>query len=517
MLPRFGVVVLASSLLVSCVPAPTAVPAAPAQPIEQRSANQRFQIALTGMPAAPSPESAASGVPLWFALFDPLTGLDQKLNVVPWAAEKWTQVDPLTWRFSVRKGLVFGNGDPLTAEDVAFTANLVLETRTPLIVHLGNLTSVTQVDEYSVDFVTKIPDASVLPAVSALWIMPKKYYTQVGKNGFAVKPVGSGPYELADFKSGDMAVVRKKATRHAFRNPNPTELTFRSITEGTTMVAGYKTGELDVLVGQISPDQIELLARTDAVIMSRLSSVATVLFSQQENIDRQTPLTDKRVRLALNYAVDKESIAKTIFRGYAKPTGQLSVPDSPSWDDSVQPIPYDPAMARRLLAEAGYPNGFKLPIGLEFTPLTGNPLMAQAIQSYLRDVGVEISVTQYELGVFLDKFYGRNGQSKGDLFVTGVGDTNGFGTTIYGYYTCNKPLVWWCNPDFNKNMEASVGEPDIQKRGALMRRAIATLRSDVGLLFLVVAPTFIVQGPKIKGFVWESTNLNNFDSIYRVE
>jgi peptide/nickel transport system substrate-binding protein len=295
------------------------------------------------------------------------------------------------------------------------------------------------------------------------------------------------------------------------------QLTFRSITEQTQMTAGLKTGDLDVLFGQISPDQIDLIQKTDAHVESRLTAVNGLLFSQTENQERNTPLTDKRVRLALNYAVDKEAIAKTIYLDTAKPAGQLAVPNSPMWDDSIKAIPYDPKMAKQLLAEAGYPNGFKLPIGLEFTPLTGNPLMMQAVQSNLRDIGVETAVTQYELGVFLDKFYGRNGQNKGDLFMFGTGDGNGFATTIYGYFTCNKPLVWWCNPEFDKNMELAVGEPDVAKRSVFMRKAAAAIRDDLGMLYLENVPSFIITASKIKGLDWQNDTFYNLDSVYRVE
>ncbi|GIW05945.1 MAG: ABC transporter substrate-binding protein [Dehalococcoidia bacterium] len=522
MLARLTSVVLLTALLAACAPAQAPATGAPAQPAARRSANQSLKIAQLGMPATLSPESSNSYIAVYWSMYDPPMTLNEKLEVVPWAAERWSQVNPTTWRITLRRDLVFSNGDKLTADDLEFTGKLMLETRTPQITQFGNLTEVKKVDEYSVDFVTKIPDASILPAMGFLWIMPKAYYNAVGKNGFAAKPVGSGPYELVDFRSADIAVFRKRTAEHAFRRPQPAELIFRSITEQTQMIAGLKTGELDVLIGQISPDRIETLTQQEAVVLSKLAAVTSAVFSQTENQARNTPLTDRRVRLALNYAVDKETIAKTIYRGWAKPTGQLSVPDSPSWDPTVQPFPYDPALAKRLLAEAGYPNGFKLPVGIEFTALTGNIQMITAVQGYLRDVGVDAPVTEYELGQFLDKFYGRAGQTKGDIFVTGTGDGNGFATTIYGYYTCNKPLVWWCNPDFDRFMEQAVGEPDIQKRGALLRRAIATLRDDVGLLFLFLTPTFIIHRPTIQGWTWGgsdwgSTGFYNFDRAYRVE
>jgi peptide/nickel transport system substrate-binding protein len=352
-----------------------------------------------------------------------------------------------------------------------------------------------------------------------LRIMPKQYYNAVGKDGFAAKPIGSGPYDLVEFRANDIAVLKKKTTAHPFRNALPTQLTFRAVPDQGQLVNGFKTGDLDVLIGQITNDRIAELTKNDAVVQYRLTTAAVALFSQPENQLRQTPLTNRTVRLALNYAVDKTALAKLAFGDYAKPSGQIAVPSSPAWDDAVQPIPYDPAMAKKLLADAGYPNGFTLPVGIDFTPFSADATWVQVIQSNLRDVGVTTPVNSYEFAAFLDRFYSRNGQSKGDIFIYNTTDGNGFATSTYGGYTCNKPpaAIYWCNPEFDKNMEAAVGEADIAKRGALMRKAYSVFRDDVSHLFLFSTPNFIFLSPKIKGFVWQSDNFYDYDSVYRVD
>jgi len=283
------------------------------------------------------------------------------------------------------------------------------------------------------------------------------------------------------------------------------------------MTNGLKTGDLDFAQGLLSPDQVNLMEASGMKVETRLTSVNGLLISQPEAKLRDTPLQDKRVRLAVNYAVDKEAISKQLYGGRAQPNGQLSAPNSPSWDPNVKPIPYDPAMARRLLAEAGYPNGFKLPMGIEYTPLIGNASLLQAVQSNLRDVGIEASVTSYELAPYLDKFYGRNGPTKGDLMTFSTGDGNGFGTTIKGYFTCDKPVQWWCNPDFDTYLNEAASEPDVTKRGELMRKGVGSIREDIGMLFLLNAPNFVVMAPNMRGFVQGDGGLYTFDSVYRVE
>jgi peptide/nickel transport system substrate-binding protein len=397
----------------------------------------------------------------------------------------------------IRKDLVFSNGDKLTADDVEFTAKLMLSERLPQIAQFANLTDVKKVDD---------------------WIMPKKYYEQVGKDGYAVKPIGTGPYELSEFRTADIAVFKKRTTEHPFRKALAPQISFRSITEHTQITNGMRTGELDFAIGQIGPDQVNIMERDGSKVQVRYSSVNTLLISQPESKLRNTPLQDRNVRLALNYAVDKEAISKTIYGGRAQANGQLAVPSSPAWDPNVKPFPYDPAMAKQLLAQAGYPNGFKLPVGIEYTPLTGNPNLLLAVQSNLRDVGIEATITSFELAPFLDKFYGRNNVvAKGDLMALSTGDGNGFATTIKGWFTCDKPVHWWCAPEFDRYMNEAAGEPDITKRGPLMQKAAAAMREDVGLLFLINGPGFYVSRANMRGFDIGDGGFFNFDSAYRIE
>ncbi|GIW07154.1 MAG: cytochrome c [Dehalococcoidia bacterium] len=514
-----GLLAVAALVAAACAPAPQTTPAQTGgaqQPQERRAANQTLRVAQIGLPATLSPESSASNIALYSAIYDSMVWVDGKYNVQPRAAERWSQPDPTTWRFTLRRDLTFSNGDKLTAADVEFTLNLIVETRMPQMSQMTNLTGAKMVDDYTVDVTTRVPDASVVPGLLYAWIMPKNYYNAVGKNGFAVKPIGSGPYELVEFRANDIAIFKKRATEHPYRKPIATELTIRSITEQTQMASGLRTGELDAIQGLLSPDIVEQIARTDAKVEYRTTSNISALLSQPEMKMRDTPLQDKRVRWALNYAVNNEGIAKNLYKGYAIATGQLSVPGSPGWNDDIKPV-YDPAMAKRLLAEAGYPNGFKLPVGIEFTPQTVNPNIATAIQADLKEVGVEAAVTPYELAAFLDKYYGRNGQVKGDIFIQSTSDTNGFMSHAQGLYSCNNALHWWCNPEFDRLMQQANGEPDVAKRGELMRRAVRVFYDDVAHIHLIISSVFHITSAKVRGFVWDNPAFFTYDEVYKIE
>ncbi|MFN8534287.1 MAG: ABC transporter substrate-binding protein [Dehalococcoidia bacterium] len=232
---------------------------------------------------------------------------------------------------------------------------------------------------------------------------------------------------------------------------------------------------------------------------------------------RNSPLNDRRVRLALNYAINKEVIANDLYKGYAH-YGQLGFPGSAFWNPDTKPIAYDPAQAKRLLAEAGYPNGFKLPLGIEYTPQTVSPEIAVAVQGQLREIGVEVEVANYEFAQFLDKYYGRNGQQKGDLFMVSNGNTTAHFSSGRGRFGCaGKDFeVWWCSEAFVRLYDQAVTEGDPIKRADLMKQANNALVSDMPAIFLVVRDGFLVHG-KVKGVEFTTRNIYNYDSAYRVE
>jgi peptide/nickel transport system substrate-binding protein len=230
-------------------------------------------------------------------------------------------------------------------------------------------------------------------------------------------------------------------------------------------------------------------------------------------------LRDKRVRLALNYAVNKQAIADGLYGGLAKPTGQLGAPGNLFWDDSVQPIPFDPARAKQMLAEAGYPSGFSLPVGLGFSSALHPADIAAAIQADLRNVGVEVAVSNHQLTVYSDKMYARSGNQKEDLFLTSLGDPSGTFSAYRGFYDCGKTgfEVWWCSPEFNRLFDLALQEPDAAKRAALMRDSNRALREDIPAVWLVIREATNAVSPKIKGFEWDTPLQFNFDAVYRVD
>jgi peptide/nickel transport system substrate-binding protein len=452
-------------------------------------------------------------------MFDMLVVLDNNMQPVPQAAERWEWVNPTTVRFYLRKDLTFSNGDKLTADDVEFTVNYFVQTKTPPIARFRSIAGAKKVDDYTVDLFNSVPDGSTLPATIYMIIVPAKYFQSVGTKGFAAAPIGSGPYVLAENQPNVIQRFTKRPDGHPFRKVTASEIDVRSMPEAGPVVAGLQTGDIDMAVTvPFLPEQLDALKNSGMQIRTKNTGVTYYVIIWPAWKRNNTPLADKRVREAVNYAVDKDALSKKLFHGDAKPTRNLVGVGSQFYDETLQPYPYDPAKAKQLLAEAGYPNGFTLPVGIDFNPSNSSADLALAVQGYLRDVGITTPVNNVEYGAFVDEFNGV--KPAGDFLGTGLPDPDGFNSAARSYLSCyfaNAPF--YCNPEFDRISSLAAAETDATKRRALFLQSLKVITDDVPAIYLLETPSYAVLGPKIKGFIEGSTNtyLDNYEAAYRVE
>lgn len=513
--------------LAACTPAsaPAATGGNAPAPTDQRADQQVLRVAVNGLIGNPTPQSSAFNPYQFWPMYDNLTQFGKDFEVLPSTAEKWELApDGLSWNFTIRKDMKFSNGDPLTAEDVAFSINNMLEKRWPTITYFATTTGAKVTSENVVNVTTKQVDLSVPNGGAYLWIIPKKYFEQVGFDTFVTKPIGSGPYDLVEFRNADRIVYKKRSEPHAFRKPIATDITFQAISDPSQAVNGMRTGEIDLATAiNFTADQADALKREGFSLQSFPTQNLSAALVQGGYEARNTPLKDVRVRAALNYAIDREGIAKNIFRGYAIPASQLSVEGSQYWDNNLKLTPYDPAKAKQLLAEAGYPNGFTLANGMDFTPSQVPQDLVLAVQSNFRDVGVIIEPKVNELSVYVDKAYGRNNQVMGDIAFGSSGDANGFFTSSRAFVGCGKPNGGaatsgrYCNPAWDKALDDAIAERDPQKRRQLFLEANRIHREDNAHVLLVVTSAFVVNGPKVRDVIIPISNAYNFDSVYKVK
>jgi peptide/nickel transport system substrate-binding protein len=343
-------------------------------------------------------------------LYDFLVGAnpDGSLSTANGAAEKWEMSpDGTTWTFTLRKGITFHDGTELTAEDVKWSLEMVTkpESISANAARLRNaFKEIEVVDPYTLVIRTQKTDLWLAQDLSMAAgyegiILPKKYYEQVGADGFAAKAVGSGPYKWVKGLAGSYIELEAVDRHWAEGVPKYKKLTYKVVPEENTRIAMVQTGEADII--SASRERVpDLQARGLNVFVKERGSVMGCYFHQQWE---GHPVGDKRVRQALNLAINREEIAKFIFGGQAKlmalyPMGSFSV--AAGADPELQPYPYDPAKAKQLLAEAGYPNGFETTIyayAREDVPEMTR--LVEALAGYMAKIGVKLNIFSTEYPV----------------------------------------------------------------------------------------------------------------------
>jgi peptide/nickel transport system substrate-binding protein len=370
--------------------------------------------------------------------------------------------------------------------------------------------------------VTRVPDMSIPSAGNLLWIIPKKYYESIGFERFAEKPVGSGPYALEMFRNADSIRYVKRSEPHAFRQAVANELNFKVISENSQILAGLRTGEIDMATDINLTGEQAVTAKNEGLnVLSKLTGIIYVALPEGSFTSRDTPLQDKRVRMAVKYALDNAGIAKNLFAGYASPAYQLAIEDRLYYDPSIPEIKHDVAKAKALLAEAGYPDGFRLPLGMDYTPAQVLQDVIVAIQGNLNAVGIQFDVISNERAVFVDKAYGRNNLPKGDIWVATQGDPIGFGgsRTFIG---CGKPAggaptaLIWCSEEWDSLMDAAYQERDSAKRGELLKKANRVQYNEAVYIPIYNNPLFILHTEKVRGFTRDAAYYN-LDAAYKVK
>jgi peptide/nickel transport system substrate-binding protein len=400
--------------------------AAFAQGRELKVAVQQFTGEIT------DPAHAGFGMLVYQApMFDYLVTIDAKREIVPGLAEKWTVAsDGLTYTFHLRKGVRFHTGDEMTSEDVKFSIErLAGKTGVFIAPLLAALDSIQTPDPYTAVFKLKKPDADFIGYLSPVdttigAVVSKKYITRVGDEEFANKPVGTGVWKLTERKKG--AYFAYEAVPHPYR-PKPAydKLRITLVPEESTRVAMLQRGEADL--GDIGYDAAKRLkASGDQVFEVQNAFSAFVSFigvweerAKKNNIPQR--LENVNVRKALAMAIDRKELLDFMIDGRGQLAGSfLGFPGTFGFDAEMEKkyqIAYDPAGAKKLLAEAGYPNGFKQRMySMPLAGATWFPKAMEVIADYWKKIGIDVELIQTEWGALNPIIYGRPDEGLGAVY-----------------------------------------------------------------------------------------------------
>ncbi len=336
--------------------------------------------------------------PFWvlYALHDALVKPMPGNLMAPSLAESWTvSADQRVYEFKLREGVKFHNGDPFTAEDVRFSfqrskgAKLLRE-KVREVVAVGPHRVRFQLHEPWPDFMTFYGTL----ATAAGWIVPKKYVEQVGDDGFKKQPVGLGPYRFVSHTPG-VELVMEAFEDYWRKVPHVKRLVYKSVPEATTRLAMLKKGEVD-LAYLLDAPQAQEVKRDPTLTLAFSGGIGTFFLDFFDQWDPKSPWHDRRVRQAASYAMDRRSLSEAETLGASKPAGNI-VPRNFEFALPLEPDPYDPAKAKQLLAEAGYPNGFDAGDLHAYPPYNST---TEAVGGYLGAVGIRTKVRTMERAAF---------------------------------------------------------------------------------------------------------------------
>ena len=324
-------------------------------------------------------------------IFDTLVGIEgDELKPVGLLAERWETVNPTTWRFVLRKNVKFHDGKPLTAEDVKYSFEQYADPKNRRSGYAKGIVRAEVRDAGTIDLITAEPIAGMLFNLTRLQILPRDAREKATAAGFAQNPVGTGPYRFVEWKRDQQLVLEANPTY--WRGPvQPRRLVFRAIKDASTRAAELRSGGVDIIAAPPVP-QLDMIDSGDTQVVP-VKGGRLIIYAF--NV-KQPPFDNKKVREAMNLAVNKEAIVKSVLGGRGV---VLAGPFTPPWlgfDPAVSPYPYDVARARQLLAEAGHSQGFETTWAISSGIFLKDSEIAEAIAGQLRQVGVRVKLVPTE-------------------------------------------------------------------------------------------------------------------------
>jgi len=395
------------------------------------------------------------------ALIKPMPGKP----MAPSLAQSWSQSkDGTTYEFVLRKGVKFHNGDPLTAEDVKFSFERYRGSAAKLF--KDNVIDIEVVDPHRIRFRLKQPWPDFMtffgtPAAGIAWIVPKKYLQQVGDEGFKRAPVGAGPYKFVSFKPG-VELVLEAFEEYWRKAPSVKRLVLRVVPDESTRLAMLKRGEADISYS-LRAALAEEVRRTPGLKLAAVVIPASFWIDFVEQWDSKSPWHDRRVRLAANLAIDRNAINQAETLGFSKVHANF-IPHTFEYYWSAPPYPHDPARARKLLAEAGYPNGFDAG---EYNCDSSYANLGEAVVNDLQAVGIRVRLRPAERAAFFQQY--REKKLK-NLVQASSGAFGNAATRIEAYATRGGLYTYGTHPEIDGLFSEQLRETNPRARKAILEK-----------------------------------------------
>jgi peptide/nickel transport system substrate-binding protein len=435
----------------------------------------------------------------WSAIFDGLTVLDERGRLQPALADSWQNTTPTTWVFRLRPGIAFHNGKPCDAAAVAATfAYLKSDDAKRFLIsnELRMVTQVRAVDPLTVEFTTSSPDPILPTRLNLVMIVEPEAWRSLKPEGFALAPIGTGPFRLAEWGRGNGRAVLE-ADAHSWRGRGAVDrVEIRTIADTAARMQALMAKQIDIAIG-IGPEDAALLEQ-DGFKVRRQPYAAVMALAFRTVRPEDTPLKDRRVRYALNLAVDRAAILKNILGGTGGVASQGATPETFGYDPTIAPYPFDPARAKALLAEAGYPDGFAFVAEVLTNMTMSDSAVYQKVAADLDRIGVTLRLRTTTFASWVRRY------TSGDW-----GDADAFSLTWSSapfqdvirpveYYSCAKVNPFFCDRSLMPLIAAANQDMVPASREKRLQEIMRRLHDVAPALLLVDVANIIVTAPRVE-------------------
>ena len=429
--------------------------------------------------------------PLFFN--NPLSG-----KIEPLLAESFEKVSETEILIKLRKGVSFTNGEPMNADAVVHSLRVFMDPKiaSAYTVYSTGLAGAEKVDDHTVRLRLKHPYPALELMLAQVLVTPPAYWAEVGPKGFGQKPIGTGLFKLTEWVKDDRLVMDKNTGYWGKLPEGIDRLVWKAVPDDTARAAGLTTGEYGLAVNLPVTTAIELERRPDLKLIG-VDSYRVFQVVQSSLETHPGPIQDKRVRQALNYAIDKKLIIDNLFFGKGGMLhGQILRKNQLGFDPAIDDYPYDPAKAKALLAEAGFPNGFEVGFKCPSNRYPNDRELCEAIAGMLDKVGVKTKITSLESGEFLRQFIARELAPLG-LIGLGVPDDPGFAVAAY---RSDYRYSYIKNAELDALIDAGARETDRAKRDAIYKKAMRIMHDEAPIIFLFAGVEFYGTTNKLENF-----------------
>ena len=433
---------------------------------------------------------------------------DKDLKIIPGLAERWEVLEPTRWRMHLRQGVRFHDGSPFSADDVLFSADRLRSDGSQVKSRLPADAKLVKVDDHTVDFVLASPNP-ILHHEWETWLIMSKGWaeangalavqkaTATSLNPFALKANGTGPFMVASHEPGVKTVLRPNPNWWGKAEHNLAEVVIQTVHADATRVAALLSGDID-MADPVPVQDIERVRASDRANVLAGPELRTIFLSMDSfrdellysDVKGRNPFKDVRVRKAVYQAIDVEAIKRKVMRGMSSPTALMIAPTLFGRSGEFQRHPYDPAAARQLLRDAGYPDGFALTMDCPNDRYVNDEEICQAVAGLLARVGIKLTVNAMSKARFFEKV-GPPRKYDSSFMLLGWSpnafdswsviantsicrDANGKGGTFnFGGY---------CNPRVDELTRQILVESDVTKRDGMIAEAFRLVHEEVGMI-----------------------------------